>query len=111
MTDSENSNAKSSYTQFAQEVLHQLGRIEGKLDAFDIRLRAVEVGAAQSLSNASEFIPRIKTLEAEVEELRSNAITRDSLSVYKRWLVVVAIPAIVGAVWAALRLSEVIKLP
>lgn len=75
-------NDRPSYTQLAQEVLHQLGRIEGKLDAFDARLRAVENQAAVQEQRAEVYIPMFERLRSEYYE--QHKILRDDVQILKQ---------------------------
>ena len=66
----------------------------------------------ESLVSASaHYRAQVDEHTTRLKELERTALTDEAISKYRKWLIVTAIPAVVGATWALLRLLDVIKLP
>lgn len=80
-------NGDASYTGVVQQVLVQLGRIEGKLDSFDQRLRVVE--EQQAAWREVTRVQRIEGHENRLLTLEAQRTFSDSLKHY--WYVAAAV--------------------
>lgn len=105
--------AESSYTGALQQVLHQLGRIDGKLDAYDTRIRALEQehAAWRELRSANERVAaewdRWRAgVDGDVESLNETRSVGRALR--KHWYLVAAvvIPVALNTVDTITRIAE-----
>jgi len=99
-----------------------LTRIEGKLDMLSMQVQnKADTSSVQSLITRVEAMERVVagaetyrslvTIDRDrLEKLERNFVTSEAINTYKKWLFVIAIPAVLGALWALLRLLEVVKL-
>lgn len=96
---------KDSYTGTLQSVYHTLGRIDGKLDSFDSRIRlleeresgraAVERLERESLDNLKNEVISLKRL---VENLNNQDLVRDAVRKYWYVLILAILPVIFNTI-------------
>jgi hypothetical protein len=87
------------YTGAMQQVLIQLGRIDGKLDNFDVRVRSLEEQQAAwrelvkvSEADSSQWKDRIVRNEVRLDVLEDRDKEKFSIRRHWRWLLVAALP-------------------
>jgi hypothetical protein len=64
---------------------------------------------APVVNNAQQYRDRLAQMEEKIRDLRQTSVTQEAVDRYKRWLLVVAVPAILGAAWAVFKIIIVLQ--
>lgn len=121
MADETNGSGDIRYT--TKEVL---ARIEGKIDVMAAQLQqkadVAHVTAATARIEQLEkdmqegketvktmLIPQFHDMVSRVQDLEKDSVSNTAISTYKRWLTVVAIPALLGAIWTVIEVVRVVS--
>lgn len=102
-----------SYTDALAQVMVTLGRIDGKLDSFDNRLRAVEnqQAAWQELLKVQEpdserWKKRIESQDARLQELENQRSLADAMKHYWYVVALFVVPTLVNVALVVKQLLE-----
>lgn len=99
----------ASYTGALYQVLETLGRIDGKFDALDSRLRSMEQFAAAQRATEDLERARVDRVEERVVELSRRDDARFTLRTHWKWVMLAALPLILASVSAIADLVRFIE--